>query len=214
MWTPANILTLLRVPLLFVVAALLMADAMWASWLAIVVFAAAVVTDWLDGRLARGSGSVSDFGKVMDSLVDKVLMTGLFAMLLITDILAPWTVYLFLLILTREFLVTGLRILAAGQGVILAAEAGGKLKTAIQMAAAILLLFGNPLGGNWPQWRWESVQLLGLAGHLCFVLATLLTLWSGTVYFLKYGQLLTETRAGGTVGGKAGESGTSGPFMR
>ncbi|MGF1448265.1 MAG: CDP-diacylglycerol--glycerol-3-phosphate 3-phosphatidyltransferase [Opitutales bacterium] len=209
MWTPANILTLLRIPLLFLLAALLSTDAAWAGWLAVVVFAAAIVTDWLDGRLARAGGSVSDFGKVMDALVDKVLMTGLFAMLLIAGVLAPWATFLFLIILTREFLVTGLRILAANQGVMLAAEAGGKLKTAMQMAAAILLLIGNPLDGNWPQWRWESVQLFGLAGHLCFGLATLLTLWSGTTYFLKYGRLLTESDVGSGGGG-----GTDGPFVR
>ncbi len=209
MWTPANILTLVRIPLLFLLAALLGVEAAWAGWLAVLVFAAAIVTDWLDGRLARAGGSVSDFGKVMDALVDKVLMTGLFAMLLIVGVLAPWTTYLFLIILTREFLVTGLRTLAAGQGVMLAAEAGGKLKTAIQMTAAILLLIGNPLGGNWPQWRWEAVQIFGLLGHICFALATLLTLWSGTTYFLKYGRLLHQSDAGSGGGG-----GTDGPFVR
>jgi CDP-diacylglycerol--glycerol-3-phosphate 3-phosphatidyltransferase len=190
MWTTANILTLSRVPLLFVLAGLLFVPGAPAAWLAVAVFTVAIITDWLDGLFARGSGSVSDFGKVMDALIDKVLMTGLFALLLVAGILQWWTVFFFLVILSREFLVTGLRLMAASQGVVLAAEAGGKWKTACQMAAAILLLLGNAAGGNWPQWRWEPVQIFGLAGHLFFLAAAGLTLWSGTVYFLKHGQLL------------------------
>ena len=99
--------------------------------LATVSFAA--LTDWLDGWLARRFGQVSEFGKFMDALADKVLTMGIFVSLLALGALEKWTLFLILLILSREFLITGLRLVAAAKGKTLAAEKMGKVKTVVQL---------------------------------------------------------------------------------
>ena len=100
---------------------------------AFVFFLISALTDWLDGYLARRWCQITDFGKFMDALADKVLTVGLFIALLSLGKLPDWALFLILLIVTREFLVTGLRLVAAGKGRVLSAEKLGKWKTTFQM---------------------------------------------------------------------------------
>ena len=143
-----NVLTLIRMPLTFAIVALMYGAWPWAATLAFGLFIVAAVTDWLDGKLARERNIVSTFGKFMDALMDKVLVIGVMIGLLDHEYLRPLPdvvlVMLVLLVLTREFMITGLRMMAAARGVVMAAEWGGKLKTIVQMTALGFLL-GEPM---------------------------------------------------------------------
>ena len=103
----------------------------------LVLFVIAAVTDYFDGQIARKYNLITNFGKLMDPLVDKILIAAAFVMLSENDVFPAWIV---VVILAREFLVTGLRLLATAQGAVMAADALGKWKTTFQMAAAIYLL--------------------------------------------------------------------------
>jgi len=119
---------------------LLVFDTTYAHVLALFVFSIAAATDWLDGYLARKLDLISDFGKFMDPLADKMLTTAAFLIFIDQGLLASWIVFV---ILTREFIVSGLRMTAAAKGVVIAAGWSGKFKTVLQMTAIIALLI-NP----------------------------------------------------------------------
>lgn len=106
---------------------------------ALLVFVLASLTDWLDGHLARKNGLITNFGKFLDPLADKALTTAAFICFveLINSRSMPWAL---MLILTREFMVTSVRFLAAKDGVVVAASFAGKLKTVMQMVSIIYLL--------------------------------------------------------------------------
>ena len=156
------------------------------------MFIIGALTDWADGYYARKQGLVSNFGKLMDALTDKVFMVGLFISLLVIGILPEWTLPLLLLILSREFLITGLRLVAASEGVVLAAEKSGKHKTVSQMVAAILLLFAVAIRADFSE-RLPSIvgDVIHWSGLGFFVLATLLTVSSGLQYMVKYWSIFT-----------------------
>lgn len=162
--------------------------------IAFVLFIVASITDWADGYVARRYNRITDFGKLMDALADKVLTVGMFITLLAVPGLLPrWTVFLVLMIMGREFLITGLRLVAASRGVVLAAERGGKVKTVVQIIAILLLLLAHAL-----ELDFGLVGLLQGAvfytGMLALGLACALTLWSGYSYLHKYGYLLQDKR--------------------
>ena len=186
-----NILTLSRIPILFVVVALLKLQIRGACTAALLLFIFGALTDWADGYYARKLGIVSNFGKLMDALTDKVLMVGLFVALAVMNILpGPWSLFLVLIILSREFLITGLRLVAASSGVVLAAERYGKHKTISQMIAAIMLLLAVAIRRDLPDQLPESlVNFLYRGGLGFFVLATVLTASSGVAYMIKYWSL-------------------------
>ncbi len=106
---------------------------------ALLVFVLASLTDWLDGHLARKNGLITNFGKFLDPLADKALTTAAFICFVevINSRSMPWAL---MLILTREFMVTSVRLLAAKDGVVVAASFAGKLKTVMQMVSIIYLL--------------------------------------------------------------------------
>ena len=187
-----NLLTLSRIPILFGIVALLYLPFQGASTLAFVLFVLGALTDWADGYVARNQGLVSNFGKLMDALTDKVFMVGLFISLLAAGVLPPWVLPLLLLILSREFLITGLRLVAASSGIVLAAEKSGKHKTVSQIVSAILLLMAVAVRKDFPEalpeWVGDSLHLGGLA---FFVIATVLTVSSGTQYMVKYWSVFT-----------------------
>ena len=187
-----NLLTLSRIPILFGVVGFLYLPFLGASSLAFVLFIIGALTDWADGYYARKQGLVSNFGKLMDALTDKVFMVGLFISLLVIGILPEWTLPLLLLILRREFLITGLRLVAASEGVVLAAEKSGKHKTVSQMVAAILLLFAVAIRADFSE---RLPSIFGDVIHWCglgfFVIATLLTVSSGLQYLAKYWSIFT-----------------------
>jgi len=164
-----------------------------ARTVALVLFIIGALTDWADGYSARKLRIVSNFGKLMDALTDKVLMVGLFVALVAMGILPGlWSLFLVLMVLSREFLITGLRLVAASSGVVLAAEKSGKQKTISQMIAAIMLLLWVAVGNDFPD-RLPDFLEDGLyrGGIGFFVLSTALTVSSGIVYLIKYWTLFT-----------------------
>ena len=185
-----SMLTLSRVPMVFVIVGLLHLPLTGAAMLAWLCFVLGGLTDWLDGYMARKQGMISDFGKLMDALTDKIFMLGLMISLLAMGLIpVSWGLPCLLLILSREFLITGLRLVAANAGIVLAAEQSGKLKTVVQILAVGLLLFGNALEADFGLvWLGCSAAKLGLA---CFVVATILTVYSGALYLRKYWELFT-----------------------
>ena len=133
-------LTLARVAATFLLLILLQACAhppvpVWIPWLALILFIAAALTDWLDGHLARKWKIESDFGRLFDPLADKLLVVVTFVGLLGVGLLPVWFVSV---VVAREFLITGIRLVAGQKGVVLAAEKVGKHKTVTQMVTAIL----------------------------------------------------------------------------
>jgi CDP-diacylglycerol--glycerol-3-phosphate 3-phosphatidyltransferase len=192
-----NLLTLSRIPILFGVVGFLYLPFSGASSLAFLLFIIGALTDWADGYYARKQGLVSNFGKLMDALTDKVFMVGLFISLLVIGILPEWTLPLLLLILSREFLITGLRLVAASDGVVLAAEKSGKHKTVSQMVAAILLLSAVAVRADFSELLPLIVgDVLHWGGLSFFVIATLLTVSSGAQYMVKYWSIFTGRNEG------------------
>ena len=192
-----NLITLSRIPLMLAVIGLLYpwTDETW-SWIrtsALLLFLFAALTDWLDGWLARKFGQVSEFGKFMDALSDKVLTLGMFVSLLALGELKEWALFPVLLILSREFLITGLRLVAAGKGKTLAAEKVGKLKTIVQLTCISLYLGKIALEADFKKFfvgeeklHLELVAVLEYSGHLTLLAATFITVFSGIVYLSKY----------------------------
>jgi len=196
-----NLLTLSRIPLMLVVIALLYPTSEtsmpWLRTGALVVFLFAALTDWLDGWLARKFGQVSEFGKFMDALSDKVLTLGMFIGLLVLDEIARWALFPILLILSREFLITGLRLVAAGRGKTLAAEKIGKLKTVIQLTCICLFLGKIAVEDDFtgifaPELQESLVSFLLLSGRITLVAATIITVLSGIIYLSKYWRFFIE----------------------
>lgn len=139
---------------------------------ATVIFVIASMTDWLDGYLARKNNQITNFGKIMDPLADKVLTAAaMICMVQLGDIPA-WVV---VLILFREYAITGLRSVAAAEGVVIAASIWGKVKTVTQMIALILLMLNPQL---------EAILHFNL-GLIVLYIALILTLYSGLDYLLK-----------------------------
>ena len=190
-----NLLTLSRIPLMLLIIALLYPETessfRWSKSLALFLFLFAALTDWLDGWLARKFGQVSDFGKFMDALADKVLTLGMFTSLLALRALPIWALFPILLILSRELLITGLRLVAAGKGKTLEAEKIGKLKTVIQLTCISLSLAKLSVESDLISiMSQDSLELflsiLDLSTASTLILATIITVISGVVYLTKY----------------------------
>ncbi len=189
-----NQLTLARLVLAFVFVGALSIDGVpQAGTIALLVFAVAAYTDLLDGQIARKRNLVTNFGKLMDPLVDKILMAAGFVLLCEKGFFPAWMV---VVILAREFLVTGLRLVASAEGLVLAAENLGKYKTGAQITAIIYFLVvlaaREPLFA-WisPLLDWRSLGPHGLGQALAW-LALILTLVSGASYVWKNRRLLAD----------------------
>jgi CDP-diacylglycerol--glycerol-3-phosphate 3-phosphatidyltransferase len=198
-FTLPNVLTLSRVPMMFVVVALMYTDrpgaATWALWL----FVATALTDWLDGLLARRANQVSAFGRFMDAVIDKVMVLGLMVALVNGGYFHGFQItamMLLLLILAREFTISGLRMAAATKGLVVEADAGGKVKTFVQLNAIGWLLaarmferdYRELFGGEASFWI-TGVQNIGLA---LYALSALLTVTSGIAYFWRHGHVVRD----------------------
>lgn len=196
-----NLVTLSRIPGTFAIAVLLYADWFGAATLAFVLFVICGLTDWLDGYLARKMGQVSTFGIFMDALADKIWILGVLFALTDRKLILPdrdiIPVLLLLVILTREFLITGMRLAAAVKGVIVAAERGGKQKTFTQIIAigAFLLIhmLETDLNKITPvDLNAIANEFLIYAAFVFYLIATFLTVHSGARYFLKYRHIFSE----------------------
>lgn len=135
-----NKLTILRMALVPVFLALLLVELPMHYFAAFLVFAAASLTDYFDGKLARRDNLVTDFGKFLDPIADKLLTTAALLGFLAEGI--GWgTVWVIFVVLAREFLVSSLRMISAARGTVLAADIWGKIKTVFQMIAILVILF-------------------------------------------------------------------------
>ena len=184
-----NKLTVARILLVpvFMVFASLSAARGTALWyiLAGVVFAAASITDTLDGRIARSRGLVTDFGKFADPLADKILTTTAFIYMMLEGVCHP---VVLVLVLFREFAVSGLRMVAAGSqdGRVIAANMWGKVKTTVQMLSIVFFYFGR---GIWP----ASGAVWTASRALCWLCAAL-TVISGVKYFADNRHFIAGTK--------------------
>jgi CDP-diacylglycerol---glycerol-3-phosphate 3-phosphatidyltransferase len=136
-----NVLTVLRIVAVPVVVVALLDETPEGDVIAAIVFALAALTDGLDGYIARRRREITTFGKLMDPLADKLLVTAALVSLVSLDRLAAWVA---MVIIAREFAVTGLRSLAAERGAVISASWLGKLKTALQVAAIFGLIAFEP----------------------------------------------------------------------
>ncbi|KUH58318.1 CDP-diacylglycerol--glycerol-3-phosphate 3-phosphatidyltransferase [Tractidigestivibacter scatoligenes] len=180
-WTPANIVTCVRVaavPLWLLVAEMSPVAGLGSGWsLGVFLFFVALsLTDKLDGYLARSRNEVTTFGKFLDPIADKLVVVVALCFLLERGEVSSWVL---LVIVAREFLVSGLRMVVASSGTVIAASSLGKGKTAVTMVAisALLLAMALPTGG--------AAEAFELLGQVLMVAAVVLTAWSGIDYFVK-----------------------------
>ncbi len=184
-----NKLTTVRIGLvpLFVLCASLALHGRGTAWylLAFIIFALASITDAFDGRIARKQGLVTDFGKFADPLADKILTTAAFVYMLLEGVCHP---VVLLLIITREFAVSGLRMIAAGDknGRVIAANKLGKVKTAVQMVSIVLFYFAMGIGLN-------KATVFSVTIWLCWFCA-FLALVSGIKYFADNRHFISEMK--------------------
>jgi CDP-diacylglycerol--glycerol-3-phosphate 3-phosphatidyltransferase len=172
-----NVLTVLRILLVPVLVVALTTGLKNGDTIAAVVFALAAITDGLDGYIARSRKSITTFGKVMDPIADKMLITAALIALVSLNRLAAWVA---MVIIAREFAVSSLRVAAAQQGAIIPASILGKIKTVIQVVAVMALIAAND-----PHATWVNV-LVGL-----MVVATVA---SGVDYFLNVRREVEQAR--------------------
>ncbi len=146
-----NRLTILRVCLIpvFVVLVLLEKAFWWSNLAAVAVFLAACVTDFFDGRIARKYNLVTNFGKFMDPLADKLLVCSALICLVYLERIPTWVV---ILIVAREFIISGFRLVASEQGIVLAASKLAKVKTFVQMVMVVALVLNLQLYADLAPW--------------------------------------------------------------
>ena len=175
-WNPANVVTCVRIVLVPLFAAVALADpASHASSLAALVLLIGIcLTDKLDGYLAKSRGEVTDFGKFLDPIADKLLVTAALVVLLARGDVGVAGV---LIILSREFIVSAVRMLAASNGEVIAADNMGRAKTAVTMVA-LCFLFAAPL---FP-FASDMYSYMSSIGHSLYAVAVFATVVSGAQY--------------------------------
>lgn len=136
-------------------------------WLALAVFIVASVTDYIDGQIARKKNQVSDFGKFLDPLADKLLVISAMCMFCEWGMMPAWAL---MLVLAREFSVTGLRLIAVGKGNVIAAGWSGKVKTAATMIGLCV---------------WMAFPTIEILGLLVTAVIIVTTIYSGIEYFIQ-----------------------------
>ena len=175
-----NKLTLFRIFLIPVFILVMLFNIPSKYLIACVIFIVASITDAMDGHIARKHNLITDFGKFMDPLADKLLVISALICMIEVDLVSSWMV---IIIVARELTVSILRAIAAADGKVIAASGGGKLKTISQMIAIPLLLLGAQFGSN----------ILLSIGNITILIATLLTLYSGWEYLYKNKNLFMES---------------------
>ena len=199
--TLANKLTLLRLALVPGFMVFMVFDHFWTRVAALVIFIIASLTDWYDGKIARRTGTVTVIGTFLDPLVDKMLIAAaLVGFVELGELhIRAWMV---VLIISREFLITGLRSLAASRGIVMAADSAGKYKMASQITAIITILiililnagFLKSGRGSRPAcaegWPRTLLEVLERTPFWLVFWVTILTIVSGYLYIRKYADLL------------------------
>ena len=144
-------------------------------WICLAIFVAASVTDWFDGHLARKYNLITNFGKFMDPLADKLLVCSALICFIELGQVPAWMV---IIIISREFIISGFRLVASDNGVVIAASYWGKFKTTFQMIAIVLLILNIPA--------------LSMVTQICLWIALILTVVSLIDYLVKNHKVLTE----------------------
>lgn len=201
-WNAANLVTLSRIVVTPIFLILIFRGELWAKWSASLLFAWGAYSDYLDGYLARKYNLKSGFGALLDPLADKILILSVFISFVQLDLVPTWMV---VIIITREFLITGLRQVAQSHNIVIAASRGGKHKTVSQIVAISFILaiicFKATIEAY--QGKWDVfVARLGPMGdwvHHIFIVgpeilmfyATVMSLISGIDYFVKNRSVLS-----------------------
>jgi CDP-diacylglycerol--glycerol-3-phosphate 3-phosphatidyltransferase len=178
-WHLPNQLTLFRIASVPVLVVLLLFSNKVCAFLAALVFSAASISDLLDGIYARRRGLVSAFGKFLDPLADKLLISAALIMLIPHGRVPAWIAFV---IIGREITVTGLRAILSDKGIVMAAGQIGKFKTGFQVGALIPLLI---------HYTYFSIDF-HLIGTILLWMALIATLVSGVRYFMKFWEVITE----------------------
>ena len=185
--------------MLFVVVGLMYSDRSYAATGAFWLFIIAALTDWLDGYIARVSNQISTFGRFMDAVIDKVMVLGLMIALVNGDYfggLNIWAMIALLCILTREFAMSGLRMIAASKGIVVEADKSGKVKTFTQLNAIgwilgsqmFLVDFGTAFGADGK----IIITVVYWIGVGLYFLSALLTVTSGLSYFKRHAHVMAD----------------------
>lgn len=182
-----NKLTLLRVILVpFFVFFMLTDIVTFSPAIALVIFIAASVTDALDGHIARSRNLVTTFGKFLDPLADKVLVISALICLNSLGVIGAVPV---IIIVAREFMVSGLRLVTANEGVVVAAGIWGKLKTAFTMVAEVAIMLGLCFS-----FEGQAADIANIVYQVLIWIATLLTIISGGVYLKGYWKYIDASK--------------------
>ena len=195
-----NKITLSRICLIPVFAVIFFLDMIpYNYFIAAVIFVVAACTDFLDGHIARKRGLVTNLGKFLDPIADKVLVSTALIFLLVRPqiLLVLWQGDWVLvcagvcvaIILARELIVSGFRMVAASAGLVLAADKIGKVKTTFQDIAIAFLLAGADFFG-----LAKASEVINAIGLVCLAIATVLTVWSGISYIVRNRQVLQEQK--------------------
>lgn len=195
-----NKITLSRICLIPVFAVIFFLDMIpYNYFIAAIIFVVAACTDFLDGHIARKRGLVTNLGKFLDPIADKVLVSTALIFLLVRPqiLLVLWQGDWVLvcagvcvaIILARELIVSGFRMVAASAGLVLAADKIGKVKTTFQDIAIAFLLAGADFFG-----LAKVSEVINTIGLVCLAVATVLTVWSGISYIVRNRQVLQEQK--------------------
>jgi CDP-diacylglycerol--glycerol-3-phosphate 3-phosphatidyltransferase len=188
----ANKITISRIVLTFIFMIFLSMDGLGPKIVSLIVFIAAALSDLIDGRIAQKRNMVTDFGKLMDPIADKILVLSAFIAFVQMQIIDSWMV---LIIISREILVTSLRLFALNKGKVLSAGRSGKHKTFFQMVLIFLILgfiLLREVRKNFYTWNpsWESSFKLGIDVTMWIVV--ILTLYSGISYLWENRKVITD----------------------
>jgi len=178
----ANRLTMLRILLTFVFMFFLFCQGLWAKAASLVVFMLAALSDFFDGMIAQRRNMVTDFGRLMDPIADKILVLAAFAAFVQMQLIDAW---MFVIIVSREILITSLRLFALNKGKVLSAARAGKHKTVSQMAVIFAILgfiLLKEIVLKYSTWNpaWERIFRQGIFWLMVVTLG--LTLYSGLSY--------------------------------
>ncbi len=188
-----NLLTILRTLLTFVCIVLLCINTRYTALAAFVLFVVAGSPDWFDGYLARKYNVVTVFGKFMDALSDKIMVVSMFMSLFAFDMYKDWTISALVcavISMTREFAVSGIRMIASNAGVVLAAETVGKYKAAFQMYSIGAILCAFSFAVDFDMRGTLLYDLAFYSGIITLYVSTILSIWSGAGYITRYAHLL------------------------
>ncbi len=188
----ANKLTVLRIILTFVFMFFLSFHGLWAKILSLAAFILAALSDYFDGRIAKKMNMVTDFGKLMDPIADKILVLAAFAAFVQMQLIDAW---MFLIIISREILITSLRLFALNKGKVLSAAKAGKHKTVSQMIVIFVIMgfivFKEVMLTffTWnPGWEQLSHQWI----YVLMAVTVALTLYSGLSYLWENRKIIAK----------------------